>query len=150
METNTQAVDPLSQAAGGIDTNFPLLQDGTFMRFECREAKQTETQEKKTKQITMKWVTTKEAVDQNNRSLNAGFPVYVRINAEATETRDVQQLARDWAQVLKAAGQPQVSARQVIDNPSLLVGMIADAKVAIFPEKNGFAASNVLRWKLPA
>lgn len=147
METQN---DPLSQAANGINTDMPLIQDGTFMRFECRDANITESEEKKLKMLVTKWVTTRDSLDQNNNTLNAGFPVTVRILVQETEKRTLQMVAQDLAKLLKSVGKPEVSPRELINNPSLLIGAFADAKVVVSPEKNGFPASNNLRWKLPA
>lgn len=151
-------VDPLSQAAGGIEApKFPCLAGSRICRFTIKSILKAATKDDATREsLTIAFKTTKDYPDTDGKTLGEGFTVYKRIGITPVAPegekrgRTMKDIAADIAMLLKAVGKKDATPRQLLDNPSMLDGEIIDLKTGVQPAKNGFPESNTLAWVLPA
>lgn len=150
--------DPMATDVSDVDTSFPLLQDGRLLRFEIRKPKVADAKASKAKPLkegetirvlTVPCHTTDDNTGTKNEAIKKGFPVYHRITITETTERGLNDIAKNIALLCKACGLKGVTPRDVINNPTVLDGLLFEGKVKIMPEKDGFPASNVLSPVIP-
>lgn len=132
--------DPLNQTAAATDTSMPLLKQGLY-DLEITKA-EVGTTDKGTEKLALSLKTTKDAESKDGETLNKGWMVYHNVGLTPTDDYPAKNIGRNISMILKAAGLPNVTPRQVIDDPQQLVGKIVRCKVAIKPEKDGYPESN--------
>lgn len=140
-DTSTIQNDPLNADVGDKDTiKYPLLQDGTLMRFEIREPKVAPTKdtanlppEQQQKTLTIPCYTTKDAPGVDGRTINAGFPIFVRLFVSVTDKVSGQDIANRLTPYGLACGVPRgVKVSDIIADPKKhLDGKLFDAKVTV-------------------
>lgn len=152
-----EEVDPLSQAAGGVDTSFPLLAGDRILRMEISKVTHGPSKTDESRNVlTIKMKTQKEAALNDGKTAKPGFTCYKRISTSPSEKtaesegRTNKDIARDLALVLKAVGKPDVSPRALMDNPSILEGQVVDVRVGVAPARGSFPESNTFSFVLPA
>lgn len=154
--TTAQEVDPLSEAAGGVDTSFPILAGDRIVRFEVVKTTVQKKEETGNEFMVLKMKTQKEVALDDGKTAKPGFTCYKRIMitvtppTEQSEGRTIDAIKKDLSLALKCIGKPEVSAREFINNPSLFDGQVIDMKVGIQPAKGSYAASNTFAFVLPA
>src|SRR5947207_9028366 len=101
--------DPLSVAAGGIDTTMPLLQSDRTMRLECISSKVEPTKTDESRNVlTIVCKTTTDGVFTTGKPARAGYKLYKRISVSPSEPKDgkdgrtMDAIKRDLALLLKA------------------------------------------------
>ena len=160
-EQNTATeVDPLSQAAGGINTDFPLLMPDRIYRLEIKSGTKevdNEAIDKKSKtkysreQLLFKLATTQDAMSRDGKPLRAGFTLRKYLLVTPTGDYTLDSVARSIAILLKACGKANVTPRELINNPSMLDKQVVDAKVGISVDKTGtYPDSNSITFVIPA
>lgn len=152
-----EEVDPLSQAAGGVDTSFPLLAGDRILRMSIAKCSHGPSKTDESRNVlTIKMKTEKEAALDDGKTAKPGFTCYKRISTspsepkEGSDGRTNKDIARDLALVLKAVGKPDVSPRALLDNPEQIEGQVVDVRVGVNPAKGSFPASNTFSFVLPA
>ena len=154
-----EEVDPLAQAAGGIDTTVPLLAADRIMRLECIKAEVAPTKSDPNRSVlTIVCKTTKDGTFTSGKKAHAGYKLYKRVGVtpsgptEASEGRDVAAIARDLAAVLKAffGGQTTKAPRELLDNPKMLEGLPVDGRITIEKGSGGFSDKNGVNFITPA
>lgn len=160
-ETAGQIDDPLAMPAGAVEEpKFPVIAEG-LQRMIVKGFEQTESKEpnaktgKKTRMLAIKLALQKEALDTEGKKLNAGFLFTTRIMLDVTDSRSASDIAAECAMPVKAILGPktQVTARQCIENPSLVLDKPVDVKITVSKDKSGnFPDSNTVRatnWIIP-
>lgn len=155
--------DPLSMAAGGIDTTFPVLAGDRIIQFQIAACRKVPVKDKPDRfNLEFKIKTTKDAMLNDGRTAHAGFSGFKRISVSTSEPsedtttgkksagRTSKDIAKDLAMALKACGRVDLSPRQLIDNPEVLDGILVDMKIGINPAKNNFPESNSFSFVIPA
>ena len=141
--------DPFDVPAGDTDTDFPLLAQGV-KTLEITEVSKDESKKTPgTFMLTMVLKTMEEYEDTKGDTLSKGYPVYHRITITPSEKRDAKRISKDIAILLKAIGRPQLTPRQVINDPNLLVGGIANCKVIVTKETDEFPSANAIKAFIP-
>lgn len=155
--TGAVEVDPLSGAAAGVDTSFPLLAAERIVRFKlARCSIEKGKANENTETLTLKFRTEKEATLQDGKTTHAGFPVTKWIGLTPTkgengkEPYTVDSIRRECALFLKAIGQADKDLSELRRNPSQFEGVVVDCKVGIRPGKGSYPDSNSLTLMLPA
>lgn len=157
-QTDGQEVDPLSQAASGIEApKFPLLQDNRIVRFEVVAITKAPVKDKPDREVlTVKMRTVKDQVDTDSKPLRAGFTCFTRTGITPfpeegdKRARTNKEIAAELGMLLKGAGKGDKSPRELLNNLDMLNGQLIDFKVSLQPEKNGYPASNSFKVVLPA
>jgi len=163
MSTEAQ-IDPLSQAAGSIDTSFPLLMADRVLEFKVESSKVAPSKSNEANNtLTIKFKTTKEATLQDGKKTPPGFPLFKRIGVTVTEPtvdekgnekagRSIDNIARDLAAVLQACYGPKTdkTPRQLLDNPSMIEGEVVKMKIGIDKGSGNFGPSNTGSFVIPA
>lgn len=143
-------IDPLDMGAGSVKTGFPLLQHAGPCELIIKDATVAPGKKDPNKQvITLLLNTNKEYMSTDNETLHPGFPLrdYVVIDTSTPEGK--ARTVKSIAAICKATGQKDLTPRQVIDKPSVLVGRILMAKVGIAKETDGFPESNKIKQYVP-
>lgn len=162
-ETQTQPageeVDPLSAAAGGIDTSIPLLQPDRIMRLECSSCTVSPTKTDESRNVlTIICKTTTDGTFVTGKTAHAGYKLYKRISVSTSpakdgkEGRDNKAIARDLAAVLKAFFGPATTKtpRELLSNPSMLEKLPVDGKITIEKGQGGYGDKNGVNFIIPA
>lgn len=139
--------DPMDADVGDKElTKFPLLQGDRVMRFEIRKPSMAAGKKNAAQNVlTVPCYTTTDAVGIDGKSINKGWPVYMRIGVTPTEKRDAKKIAADIGRLCQAVGVKGVKVSAVIADPvTHLDGKLFDAKVKVVPENEGFPESNSL------
>jgi hypothetical protein len=133
--------DPLSVAAGGVDTSYPVLSPDRLLRFEVKSAKKVRNEEKATEHIELKLKLLKESTFTDGKPAREGYVVTERVGITPSEKYDIEAIKKGlakWLQgVLGIAEANKVSLRQFVDNPSILDGKVFDGKTSIRKDKSG-------------
>jgi len=154
-----QEVDPLAQAAGGIDTTIPLLAADRIMRLECIKSDVAPTKSDPNRlALTIVCKTTKDGTFTSGKKAHAGYKLYKRVSVtpseptESSEGRDVAAIVRDLAAVLKAffGGQTAKTPRELLNNPAMLEGLLVDGRITIEKGSGGFSDKNGVNFIIPA
>lgn len=164
-----EEVDPMSQAASGIDTTFPILKGDRILQMEIVQCRKVPVKDKPDRfNLEFKLKTTKEATMNDGRTAQPGFTGYKRISISTSEPsedpntgkksagRTNKDIAKDLGQVLKACGKagvngaPDVQPRELVNNPEMLDGVLVDMRVGVNPAKNNFPESNSFSFVIPA
>lgn len=151
--------DPLSQAAGGIDTTIPMLQPDRTMRLECVECKvvgKKDDETRKVLNITCK--TTTDGTFTDGKTAHAGYKLYKRISVsesapkEGSSGRDRKAIARDLAALLKAfyGATTTKTPAELLANPSMLEKLPVDGRINIEKGSGGFPDRNGVSFVIPA
>lgn len=150
-------VDPLSGAAAGVDTSFPLIAPDRIVRFKLAKLTVEAGKENpNAKVLTFKFKTEKDVAAADGKKLHSGFPVTTWISLTPTEGKDgkepytVDNIRRNCALFLKAIGKPDMDMRELRDHPERFEGEVVDCKVGIRKGKGGYSDSNTLTFVLPA
>lgn len=154
---NAQEIDPLSQAAGGIEApKFPVLMPDRICQFKIAKSSKDNVQGDETKQmLVLTLATTKDYTDKDGKPLRQGFKVFHREGLypmPATDTwrgRTMQDVAAGLGLILRSVGKTDISPRQLIDNPTLIEGEIVDCKVGLNKAKDGYPESNRVSFVPP-
>lgn len=141
---NTVEQDPLAVPAGGVDTSMPKLMPKLYV-LEVFEAKKNVNQESGKESVRMVLKTIQESQSTDGDVVNAGFPLYYYFAHTPTEKYTPADIAKNGAIILKALGLKDVSVRQFIDNPEIVVGKQATVKVDIRKAEGSFPESNVIK-----
>jgi|SRR5882757_2150284 len=145
-DTSTIQNDPLNADVGDKDTiKYSLIQDGTLMRFEIRDPKTVATKdtanlplEQQVRMLNLPCYTTRDAMSTDGRTINKGFPVFVRLFVSVNEIQTAQDVANQVTPYCLAAGIRKGTATvgQIIADPKrFLDGQLFDAKVLVTPAK---------------
>lgn len=157
--TDGGEVDPLAQAAGGIDTSFPLLPADRLITVECVSAKVAPTKEAPDRStLTIMCKTTTELTFQDGKRANPGFKLYKRYGVTVTpptdksDGRTIDSIKKDLAFVIKAffGSNAQVSPRDLLNNPAMLEGRPVSVKTTIEKGTGGFPDKNGITFIIPA
>lgn len=152
--------DPLAMPAGGVEEpTFPVLAEG-IKRMLVKGFEQAESKEpnkktgKHTRMLVIKLQTTKDELDMEGKKVHAGFPLTVRIMLDTSDNRTNTDIAAECAMSVKAilGAKTQTTARQCIENPTLVLDKPVDVKVTISKGKDGYPDSNTVRatnWIIP-
>jgi hypothetical protein len=108
------SVDPLSQAAGGIDTSLPLLQPDRTMRLECISSKIAPTKSDESRNtLTLICKTTTEGTFTTGKTAHAGYKLYKRYGVSETPAAD----GKDARTKKSLATWPHSSRRSTVPTP---------------------------------
>jgi len=157
-------VDPLNEAAGTIDTSFPVLAPDRIVEFKVESSKIAASKSNEQNQtLTIKFKSTKPAKLLDGKETAPGFPVFKRYGITPTEPtvddkgnekagRTIENIKKDLATVLKACFGPKTdkTPRQLIDNPSMLEGEIVQGKTSVDKGSGNFGPSTNISFVLPA
>jgi hypothetical protein len=159
-----QEQDPLSQAAGGIDTTIPLLAPDRTLRLECMSSQIAPTKSDESRNtLTVILKTTKDATFADGKPARAGYKLYKRWGVSETPggkgddgkeraPRTNKEIARDLALVLKCffGANTTVTPRELLNNPAMLEGKVVDGKITIEKGSGGYADKNGVNLLIPA
>jgi hypothetical protein len=157
--TGEGEVDPLAEAAGAVDTSFPLLSPDRPLRWECISAKVAPSKADPSRNgLTLILKTTTETTFQNGKKAHPGFKVYKRYGVSVTpptadsDGRTIDAIKKDLAFVLKAffGAKAEVTPRALLDNPAMLEGRMVDGKTTIEKGSGGFADKTGVTFIIPA
>lgn len=152
-------VDPLAEAAGGVDTSFPVLMPDRKLRFECSSCVKAPSKtdpSRETLTITLK--TTTDTSFQNGKPCRAGFKIFKRYGVTPTppsgesDGRTIEAIKKDLSFVLKSffGANTTVSARDLLNNPSMLEKRPVDGKTGIEKGSGGFPDKTSVTFIIPA
>lgn len=157
-----EEVDPLSVAAGGVDTSYPTLMGDRIVRFEIASAKVDDVKDKPGRQqLIVKMKTTKDAVMSDGKTAKPGFVGIKRIGVTAYEEtidgegktspgRDFDAIKRDLATLCQAINQKDLNLRVLLNNPAQIEGQVVDCRVGLQKAKGSFPESNSFTFVIPA
>jgi hypothetical protein len=140
---NQVEADPFDVPAADTNTDFPLIKPG-IKDLEIVNGEPA-TSKSGNDMLVFKLKTTADDYDTKGEVLNAGYPLYHRIVITPTEDRTAQRISKDIALLLKAAGQPTLTPRQLMNDPELLNGAIVRAKVVVQKATDEFPESNSIK-----
>lgn len=138
-------VDPLDQQSGAINTDFPVLKGGIKDLEVVDGSKAPSKSNPNNEVLTFKMKTTQEDVDTKGEIVHPGYPLYHRIVVTPSEDRTGQRIAKDIAMFAKACGRGELTPRQIVNDPTLLNGSVARAKVVIQKETDEYPESNSVK-----
>lgn len=143
-------VDPMTQSAAAINTDFPLIQSSKVERLTISKG-QIELSKNDNEMFTYRLVTTEDTQSTLGQKLRSGYGFNQRIMLTPTGERTKQNVAQDLANLIKAVEGPKAttSPAALIANPSMYDGKPVDAKVIIRKGKDGFGDSNEARFQIP-
>jgi hypothetical protein len=157
--TEVQTNDPLSQAAGSIDTSFPLLPEGKALRLNCKSSTISSSKADAARDVlTIIGETTEDTVFKDGKKCRSGYKLYKRYSITPSEPHDgkegrtIENVAKDLAFVIKAFYGPKtdVTPRQLIKEPAMLEAKPFDAKTTIEKGSGGFPDKNSFTFMIPA
>lgn len=147
--------DPLAVPAGEVNTSIPVLRGNKTYKMEIRNPSihsKEQDDGTTTQSIRIALHTTKEEEATSGELISEGFPVFTYLGITETEDNTMDKIRRNLSGVLKAVFGPTTNktARDLINNPMILDGQLANVKIDVSPAKGGFPESNrVSRW-IPA
>jgi len=155
--TNEVSIDPLSQPAGEVaEPTFPLLKPDKQYEMVIRGSEEVEftSDAGKVSQCwDLKLCTTKNEISTEDQTIYEGATVFVRIFLTPNEYSTADQIGKLAAMPVKAAlgAKTTTTARQCINDPSLIVGKIVNVKIGIKKDKKGnYPDQNVVKtWIVP-
>jgi len=136
--------DPLAEDIGQIDTSYPVLVVGLY-DLEITDAKIEKSKKTNKDMLVVTMKTTAEAMDTNQSMINKGFPVYHRVSLEPTAEYDMKSIAKKIAAVGQAAGITGMTARELLNNPKVLVDKTVRVKLGISKETDEYPAGNSVK-----
>ena len=154
-------VDPLTQAAGSIDTTIPLLQPDRTMRLQCISCKVEPTKTDDTRNVlTIICKTTTDGVFTTGKTAHAGYKLYKRISVSPSEPKDGKEgrtkkaIAQDITRLLNAfygveKAKP-IIIQDFLANPSVLEGLPVDGRINIEKSQGNFPDKNGVSFVIPA
>jgi hypothetical protein len=136
--------DPLDTPCNDIDTSFPLAPASTYP-FECTKAEKTTKKDDESRELIAYTLTnTSTITSTKGEPMPPGsLPLIGRVSITPSDKMDNRAIAKNIARVVKGLGL-NLTPRQVMNDPSLLVGGKGDWKVKLRPETNEFPARNEL------
>jgi hypothetical protein len=157
MNEQAQEIDPLTQAAGGIEPpKFPVLMPNRICQFNIVKASIDPVQGDESKtMLTLALATEKDYTDKEGKPLRKGFKVFYRIGLypmAPTDTwrgKTMQDVAAELGLLLRSVGKTSTTPRQLIDNPTLIEGEKVDCKVGLNKAKDGYPESNRVTFVPP-
>src|SRR5262245_22344795 len=115
--------DPLSEAAGGVDTSYPILSPDRLLRFEVKSCKKLRNEDKGSEHIEFKLKLMKESTFTDGKVAREGYIVTERAGITPTEKFDIDSVKKGlakWLQgILGKAEANKITIRQFVDNPSM-------------------------------
>lgn len=153
-------IDPLSEAAGGVNTDFPVLAPDRILRFEVKSCSKMTNEETKAESIKIALRLTGDtqnatATFRDGGPAREGFTVNQYIGITPTDKYTIQDIKRNAALWMKAVlGQEvadKTSFREFFNKPSMFEGFKVDCKTGISKDKTGaYPDSTRLTPVLPA
>jgi len=149
------AVDPLAEAAGGINTDFPVLMPDRLLEFKVSSAKKKHNEQTGSDSIELKIELTKDSTFRDNNKARAGFKFNQYIGVSPSDNYTFEDIKRNVALWIKACLGKEKAAvtqvRHVVDNPSILEGTIFNGRTGVKKDKTGtYADSTSVTPILPA
>lgn len=158
--TEGSAVDPLSEAAGGVDTSFPVLSPDRLLRFEVKNATRERNDKTGAESIKLKLRLTDDtqnasATYTDGKPARAGYTVSQYIGITPTDKYSIDDIKRNAALWIKAIWGEEaakgITFRAFFDQPSMAEARKVDCKTGINKDKNGvYPDSTKLTPVLPA
>jgi len=146
--------DPFAEAAGGIDTSYPVLMPDRVLPFRVSKAEKKRNEEKGNEYIALKLTLNKDATFKDGKPARAGFVVNSVIAITPTEKYDNDAIKRSCAAWLKAClgieRASQVTIRSFMDNPAMLEQTIVDCKTSIKKADGSFPEGTNVSPVIPA
>jgi len=144
VKNNINEADPLDTPCNDVDTSMPKLQPGRVYRMEIRKSTVGPAKKDPSRQtLTIELRTTEDAVSTDGKPIHKGYPIYDRRSITPSDKMDLGAIAKGIATIVKATDlvNSGVTARQIINDPSMLDGKLVDVKTKIVPESDGFPES---------
>lgn len=147
--------DPLAMPAADANTDYPILQGDKIYRFKVTKIELVESKSKDApadaKNLCVYLTTTEESRDVNRNVIHPGFTLRKYIPMYAGGKRTKEDFIRDVATFVKAVDGKgsKIPLTEVRDKPDQFLGRPVEGKVSIQPEKDGFPASNSVRFVIP-
>lgn len=134
--------DPLSEAAGGVNTDFPVLAPDRILRFSIAKCTKETNTEKASESIKMKIrLESDNGTFQDGKSARKGFSFNHNIGITPTENYSIDDVKRNLAMWLKPLlGEEKAkttSLREFVNRPEMLEGLVFDGRTGIKKDKNG-------------
>ncbi len=136
---STISPDPMDVAAGDIDTTFPVLKDGKYplLITKCEQVAGKDTADLDDSDPNKRWnfkislATTEPTVSTADEQLAEGFILTTYLSISPTPDYDATKVRKSLAAVLQAAfgKKTTTTPRQWLNNPSLVVDSIVEAKI---------------------
>ncbi len=150
----TTEIDPLAVPAGQVaEPTFPLLKPNKVYKMVIRGGEEV-TLEGGGKQWALRLQTTQNEVSTEDQTMYAGATVFHRLFLTPNEYNTANQIGEQAAMVVKAAlgKNTTTTARQCINDPTILEGKIVEVKIGIKQDKKGvYADQNVVKaWIIPS
>lgn len=142
-------VDPMSQAAGPIKSDFPLLPERrTRMIIRSPEVAVSTTGND---MFVFKLETTEEFTAVEGEKLHKGFRFTKRIMLTPPKDKTMEDVAIQLRELLQAVNGPKntIAPSALRANPSLVADKPVDGKIVIRAAKGEFGASNDFRFEIP-
>ena len=155
----SEEADPFAEAAGGVDTSYPVLAANRIWKFvvkSCtRDTKHNEgSDEVKSDALVLKVALEEEGVFRGGKTALPGFSVSIRIGLLASEKFDMDSVKRGlalWMKSLLGDRAKSTTMREWINNPGLVDGLVFIGKTGIKVDKGGqYADQNTITPVLPA
>ena len=139
-------VDPLATPVGEVDLSYPILPAANY-EMTIAEASLVDNKAQTGKNLLLKWKTAKEARSTKGEVLAAGQVTISQYIGLATSDKYTNEMIKkSIARVAKGAGlNASLSARDVINNPSMLVSKTALVKVAVKQETAEYPEGNEIK-----
>ena len=158
MSTQAQAqeADILALPSGDNKLEYPLLKPDKIYRFTIKSAELVDAKSDKAPEggqnLTIKLATSKDEMSTKDEVLHAGYVITKYIPTYAIEKRGMQRVKDDLDTINQAVfgKSTKLSARDLLNDPSKIVGKPIDGKVGINVDKSGqFSDSNTVRFIVP-
>lgn len=159
-EGATESADPLAEAAGGVDTSFPVLMGDRVLELECVSCKKALSKsdpsgQRETLTIVVKTVT--DATFRDGKKANPGVKIYKRYGVTVTppsgdsEGRTIDNIKKDLSLLLKSFYGPKttVTARDLLNNPAMLEGKRVMGRVDVEKGTGGYVDKNTVQFRIP-
>lgn len=156
---NTTEQDPLSAAAQGwVAPEYPCLVPDRIVQLriaKCTKGTVKDNQSRELLTLTLKGVDGKEYTDTKGQPMK-NFSAFHRIGITVIEPTDekprgrsIKDIKTDLDNLLLCCG-IKTSARDLINNPSMVEGHVVDMKVSLIPAKGQYAESNGFKFVQPS
>ncbi len=139
-ETVAPTIDPMDQNVGDIDTSFPRLSANVY-ELEITAAEKVPNKAGTGENLKVSHKTTSAAVSTAGENLAAGVLITSNMSLTPTDRYPQTSIVKALALLMKSAGLTGTP-RDLLNDPSQLVGKHVTAKVGVQKETAEFGESN--------
>jgi len=143
---NIDEADPLAMEAGSVDLARPIAPASNYILV-IKDAKVEPNKKNTGNNLVTKWANTSDITSTKGDIIPAGSMVITQYTGlTPTEKRSNKDIAQDCARLIRGSRLPDATTgRDLINNPTILIGKELMVKVAIKKETDEFPEANEIK-----